>query len=455
MSFGRITFLVCLVSFVLVDRLHSQEAESAAISHLRAALQTTYSSLAERDRALKNCVAELRSLADLQSAATMAEWELTSGDEDTAAVDSANRSAAIERFDAAVRHLLRRGDEASAKATIDMLHRMADAARVNGESLTLVRGFAPELADVVIQGPPTLRARAARTLAHIEPPVFVAVPALTELLRAEEAELRRAAADSFAVWLQYVSQGTGVASLRLRPAQRGELVLTASAILPAVHAGLNDVRPEIRHRCLEIIGLACAALTRLMDDAAFNDERASHRPLQAEYEELRPLLQALRDQGPMLERFVHDKDPETRILTHKALEELGVARERWMHRWTNAKSEADEKLLSELLHEALPGVAESLVHPDVRVRRSAVDVLEMSGTLALPELPALTHALHDPDRFVRWSAVRTLGKLGPSAGVGSIGDLKKILQDPDGDLRKAAANALERLQSIPSPSNPH
>lgn len=451
MSFRRISFLVCLLSFVLVDRLHSQEAESTAIFHLRAALQTTYPSLAERDRALKNCVAELRSLADLQSAATMAEWELTSGDEDTAAVDSANRSAAIERFDAAVRHLLRRGDEASAKATIDMLHHMADAARVNGESLTLVRGFAPELADVVIQGPPTLRTRAARTLAHIEPPVFVAVPALTELLRADEAELRRTAAESFAVWLQYVTQGTGAASLRLRPAQRRELVLTASTVLPAVHAGLNDVRPEIRRRCLEIIGLACAALTRLMDDAAFNDKRTSHRPLQAEYEELRPLLQALRDQGPMLERFIHDKDPETRILTHRALEELGVAR----GRWTTDKSEADEKLLSELLHETLPGVAEALVHPDVRVRRSAVDVLEMSGTLALPELPALTHALHDPDRFVRWSAVRTLGKLGPTAAVESIGDLKKMLHDPDGDLRKAAANALERLQSTPSLSNPH
>jgi hypothetical protein len=455
MSFGRITFLVCLVPFVLVDRLHSQEAESKAISNLRAALQTTYPSLAERDRALKNCVAGLRSLADLQSAATMTEWELTSGDEDTAAVDCANRSAAIERFDAAVRHLLRRGDEASAKATIDMLHRMADAARVNGEPLTLVRGFAAELADVVIQGSPALRARAARTLAHIEPPVFVAVPALTELLHADEAELRRAAADSFAVWLQYVTQGTGAASLRLRPAQRSELVLTASTVLPAVHAGFNDVRPEIRRRCLEIIGLACAALTRLTDDAAFNDERISHRPLQAEYEELRPLLQALRDQGPILERFLHDNDPETRILTHKALEELGVARGRWMRRWTTDKSEADEKLLSELLHEALPGVAEALVHPDVRVRRSAVDVLEMSGTLALPELPALTHALHDPDRFVRWSAVRTLGKLGPTAAVESIGDLKKMLHDPDGDLRKAAANALERLQSAPSLPNPH
>ena len=237
----------------------------------------------------------------------------------------------------------------------------------------------------------------------------------------------------------------------LRPAPRGDLVLVASTVLPAVHAGLEDVRPEVRRRCLQTIGLACAALSRLMEEPPRSERSSPRRPLEAEHEELRPLLQALRDQGPILERFLHDEDPETRILTHKALEELGIARERWLRRCAAQQDGADEKLLAELLHEAVPRLAEALVHPDVRVRRSALDVLETSGPLALPALPALTRALRDPDRFVRWSAVRTVGKLGPSDAPQTLSNLRQLLDDPDEELRKEAANALERLRSQTEP----
>ena len=102
----------------------------------------------------------------------------------------ANHAAAIERFTTAVHGILRRGEPASAAGTMEMLGRMAGLGRATGEPLTLIRGFAPDLADLVIQGPPRLRGLAARTLAMVEPPVFVAVPALSELLRADDGELR-------------------------------------------------------------------------------------------------------------------------------------------------------------------------------------------------------------------------------------------------------------------------
>ncbi len=434
----------------MVGGVGGQQAESEAVARLRRALQMTYPNPALRDRTLKQCLAQLHSLADWQGAVSLTEWRAPSTDEQTAAVDRANEAAVIDGFRTAVRSILHWSDPASAAATMEMLGRMAELARGTNEPLTLVSGFAPQLADVVIQGSPRLRGLAARTLAQIEPPVFVAVPVLSELLHAEDAELRRAAADSFALLLQNALQMGGGPGLVLRPAQRNELVLMASTVLPAVHTGLDDVRPEVRRRCLETIGLACAALTRLMGQPSASDEPSAPRPLQAEYEELRPLLSALRDQGPMLERFIHDNDPETRILTHKALEELGVARDRWLRRCAARREGADEKLLRELLHQALPGLAQSLAHADVRVRRSALDVLETSGSLALPALPALTRALHDPDRFVRWSAVRTVGNLGPLAASQSIADLTPLLRDPDPDLRKAAVHALERLRSSQS-----
>jgi HEAT repeat protein len=357
-----------------------------------------------------------------------------------------SETAAREEFINSVRRNLLQGDSAAAECTMEMLGRMAEQSRAAGEPLTLVRSFAGDLANLVILGSPRVRGLAARTLAQIEPPVRVAAPALGELLRNEDAELRRAAAESFVLVIRNELNALGPV---FRPATRSDLVLAASTILPAVRAGLEDVRPEVRHRCLETIGLACAALTHLMDESVSNDE-STRRPLQAEYEELSPLLLALRDEGPVLERLLHHDDPETRILTHKVLEELGVARDHWLRRCAARQEQADEKLLADLLHEAVPNLAEELAHPDARVRRSALDVLEMSGSLALPALPALTRALRDPDRFVRWSAVRTVGKLGPSVDPQTRADLTRLLGDPDVDLRKAAANALQRLQGPPS-----
>lgn len=354
-----------------------------------------------------------------------------------------NETAAQVEFINSVRRNLLQGDSAAAECTLDMLGRMAEQARAAGEPMTLVRGFAGDLANLAILGSPRLRGLAARTLAQIEPPARVAVPALSELLRNEDAQLRRAAAESFVLLIRNELNSLGPV---FRPASRSDLVLAASLILPAVQTGLKDARPEVRHRCLEAICLTCASLTRLMEEPVGNDEYA-RRPLQAEYEELRPLLSALRDQGPELERLLHHDDPETRILTHKVLEELGVARDRWLRRCAARQERAEEKLLADLLHEAVPNLAEELVHPDVRVRRSALDVLEMSGSLALPALPALTRALRDRDRFVRWSAIRTVGRLGPSVAPQTRADLTRLLQDPDVDLRKAAANALQRLQS--------
>ncbi|HTU20178.1 MAG TPA: HEAT repeat domain-containing protein [Gemmataceae bacterium] len=427
------------------DRI-SRQPDSEAVCQLRRALAETYPSSAQRDRAIKQCLTELRSLADLQRAATLTEWSALSTDDEAAAIDRSNHAIAIERFIRAVRGILQKGEPASAASTMEMLGRMAALARTNDEPLTLVGSFAPDLADLVIKGPPCLRGLAAHTLAQTGPPVFVAVPALSELLRADDVELRRAAADSFALLIQNALQAMGETGPVLRPAPRSGLVLVASTVVPAAHAGLQDARPEVRRRCLHTIRLACAALGRLMEEPPQSEDSSPRRSLEAEYAELRPLLQALRDQGPILERFLHDEDPESRILTHKTLEELGFARARWLRRCATRREGADEKLLSEMLHEAVPQLAEALAHPDVRVRRSALDVLEMSGPLALPALPALTRALRDPDRFVRWSAVRTVGKLGPSAAPQTLSSLTQLLNDPDEGLRKAAADALQLLR---------
>ncbi len=63
------------------------------------------------------------------------------------------------------------------------------------------------------------------------------------------------------------------------------------------------------------------------------------------------------------------------------------------------------------LDQTLGALAQGLRAPDVQTRRAAVDVLEILGPAAYPAVDALTGALSDPDKFVRWAAARTLGNL--------------------------------------------
>ena len=464
----RLALMIAVVGLSLPAVASGQRPISDPVERLRLALQTTYPDATACDHRVKQCLAELRSLSDLQRAATLVEWQDTCLDDAAAAVDRDNQAILVDWFHAAVRRVLRQGDPPVVAETIHWLAQLAAQDHANHEPATLVGRFQSELADLVIEGPPRLRGVAARTLAQIEPSVYIAVPALSELLQAGDAEQRLAAADAFASLLQNASQALDVGTrVAQRPASRGELVLTASSVLPAVHHGLDDTQAQVRRRCLETIGLAAVALSRLIEDALPTEEQPgggwrvesggnnslstlhpAAQSLAAAREELRPLVQALRDQGPILARALADSDEEARIRTHRALEELGHAHGCWARRCAETgvvPEGSEEDLLREVLQETVPGLAAALGHPDMRVRRSALDALEGFGSLALPAAPALIRTLHDADHSSRWSAIRTLGKLGPPAAPLAIPALTHFLHDPDVDLRAAAATALTRL----------
>jgi len=457
-AFYRLALLLLAAALNLPIAARSQGLDGDPVQTLRRALQATYADAPARDRTVRQCLAHLRSLADLQRALLLIEWRESCPDDAAAAVDRANQAILMDWFSTAVRRQLRQGAPAAKLATIELLAQTAALTRANGDPVNRMGRFGPELAEIVIQGPPCLRGVAARALGQIEPAVFVAVPALEDLLHAEDPELRLTAAEGLAHLIDNALQGVGAAdAITQRPAPRGQLVLTASSVLPALHRGLDDPRPEVRRRCLETIGLAAIALARLIADPnPVGGQEASEfspprRPLESEREELQPLVLALRDLGPMLARSLRDGERLVRVQAHQALEELGHARWRWMRHGPAAnKAGSVEDLLGEVLEQAVPGLAEALGQSDARERRSALDALEMMGPLALPALPSLVRAMHDPDRFLRWSAIRTLGQLGPAAAPLAAADLTRLLRDPDGDLRAAAATALARLKPASS-----
>lgn len=117
------------------------------------------------------------------------------------------------------------------------------------------------------------------------------------------------------------------------------------------------------------------------------------------------------------------------------------------HRFTDTELPAElpgDSTWDNFRNTVVSDLARRLLDPEVRGRLAAIDALEMLGETGRQAAPALIGRLTDPDRFVRWSAARTLGRMGPVDPETAVPALARLLGDPDPDLRITAANALER-----------
>ena len=92
----------------------------------------------------------------------------------------------------------------------------------------------------------------------------------------------------------------------------------------------------------------------------------------------------------------------------------------------------------------MPALAELIAHKDVQLRLAALYALEELEADAAPAAKALVKALDDSDPFVRWAAVRVMGKMRAHQAGMAVPGLGKALADENGDVRATAAVALER-----------
>jgi HEAT repeat protein len=124
---------------------------------------------------------------------------------------------------------------------------------------------------------------------------------------------------------------------------------------------------------------------------------------------------------------------------------MALGRKAWKSQAVAHGLEQNEKFSIELT--AIPKeLAVSLADSNYRVRRIAMDTLELLGADSIQVTPRIITALDDSDRFVRWAAIRALGEMGPSVREEALPKLTQMLQDQDGDVRKAAAQAVARLK---------
>jgi HEAT repeat protein len=96
---------------------------------------------------------------------------------------------------------------------------------------------------------------------------------------------------------------------------------------------------------------------------------------------------------------------------------------------------------------AVAGLTGALTDTDGDVRRAAVTALRAIQPGARPTealIRAIATDLRDPDANVRLIAARTLGRIGPVAAAAAP-DLEPLRNDPDPDVRRAAAFALSAV----------
>jgi HEAT repeat protein len=227
---------------------------------------------------------------------------------------------------------------------------------------------------------------------------------------------------------------------------------------------------------------------------------------------LQPVVESLWKQTGALARAVNDPDPRVRQTAMRALEAMGDARRHWVNPErlerlpttptpekplrplaprTGAAPAAEEMSGLALTYaaeqvaqpprskdeplapaEAIPALVRALSDDDVRNRLAAVDALEtitsrgdderragrtvaqnLGKRPAADAARAVTRALSDPDRFVRWAAARTLGKMAPLDDVedgervqrGAVAALARALSDNDPTVRLRTAYALEQF----------
>lgn len=342
-----------------------------------------------------------------------------------------------------------------------------------------LRSLSGDLEKLIADPNPQVRVAGIRALSDMEktPADIVAVlkPLLTS--RQSDAVTRRAAAEALGHTLEAYT-GSMDRSRPLPYLKGVEQVLTAAA------DSLTDSDPLVRRASLEACQQAALVLDELASDPLNTSDR---RPV------FRPTFAVVNKVLPKLNACARDRVPELRVGACHVLETMALAVQKLRRERQGSLPATDPELFApdprpgknggkskkkislppprqsgpllqtsalrtqqpdELpppsavegieIQESVQTMIANLKHDDYRVRLAAVDTLETYGKQAEAAIPALVSAMTDYNKFVRWSAARTLGRLHPRQPDLVVPGLMRMLDDrEDPKVRIAAASALE------------
>lgn len=430
-----------LALLVTVHISHADPGSSESIRQLRRSLSTPAHDLASRADDLRVQTASIKQITELAEALALPEWRDLDVDEAIAAVDRQYRGQLTERFATSVHTVLQEGDSFSQVVVIDLVARLGTGVRRAGSDENLARTFTERLAERTRSDDPRVREAAMRALGQINPNPVIAVPALARLMQAQDEPTRRLAAQTLekmaVAVVELTSRSRNLSGPRLNFLDAARL---GCAIVPVVGNGLLDRDAAVRHASMGAITVSSAALSKLI---LISPAPAQASDSSTAWDELVPMLLSLQECCPTVAAMLLDPNENARQQALNALQEIALLRQRLRRRFSSVP---EDPLLAGLVS-ALDPLAASLSQRDVAVRRNTLTILETLGPAAAPVVPALVLATHDSDRFVRWAAARTLGKIAPKAPEQAVPALVRLLEEADPDVRLAALMALEHFGS--------
>jgi HEAT repeat protein len=259
-----------------------------------------------------------------------------------------------------------------------------------------------------------------------------------------------------------VGEGPGVTEVVVT---RDELQTLAAAVVPIAARGVRDADAQVRRNSLDALHQVAVSLVDMVADPRARTEfpQEGRRPsrdedrfitqyryeVDAERQELLPLAQALRKEANAFRRALTDPDQAVRLEACETMIEIGLVRVKLQRRlssvppFDNAKLPADQDPILALYKEVLPQLEEAATDPVLQVRLHAIEATEMLGPDVILAVSTLEGALTDRDRFVRWAAIRALGRLTPEQGEKVVPLLIPLLRDTDIDLRMMATSTLD------------
>jgi HEAT repeat protein len=406
----------------------------------------------------------LKSIPELRRALAAQEWR-DKGDGEQNIIDNSLRDILVQRFATRVVDALENGSLTARLATMGMLAEIGTNNRLVDDRTRVAKIFTPVLTKLIrTASNPLVRIAAARTVSQIGCDPGEAAPALGDLLKSNNVEERRAAAEGLAgilILLNNLSNQSPSAMTDERAIRDGavpsdnqivlfarrEVITAANKVLPFAKIGTADSDFHVRRHSLNCIYQAVFAMGQQipqpLNTGEMGDIRDDALRVQETRRVLMPLLETFRDLADALGRATRDSDPEVRLLARKAIEELSSAR----NRLPTPPSQVDDARTDPLLDALIrmePDLIAGVKDPDVATRLLAIDALEAMGKQGVAAAPVLTAAIRDPNQFVRWAAARTMGKMAPVGAEQAVPALRNLIHDREIDLCLAAATALER-----------
>lgn len=425
---------------VLFGALIGSAHGADAVKELRRALRQPAVDVKGRQTEIQSCVARICTTNDLAEALMLCEWRDCDVDDGVAAVDRAARVSLQAAFEKQVRAAFQAADPQRIVAVIDVIASLGKAEADDANSRGVARRFTSDLALLSQLPDWGVREAAVRALGRMQPDVPIAMAALDVLLRSHDRRDRLAAARAVQELISSMRDRTAkVASAHGLHTSADDVAEFCRHVLPLAGQGLADEQVEVRLTCAK-----AATETAAMLDKAFAGDSRAESPAETQTSRAstrQAALQAMRDHVGRISTCLKDTNRDVRLQTCRALEAIAVLRAR-VHSTAAQLAVDGADLLGEGFAAAMPLLVDSLLANDPALRLAVLAVLEALGPLAEPAGKNVAANCCHSDRFVRWAAARTLGRMAPAAGSDGVPALIALLTDPEFDVRLAATIAL-------------